>query len=147
MFKSELVLEAMENKPDFWVVKAPLVWNEIPGSPSFANITVPVGFTTDLASVPKIIRNIFDVDGRSRAPAVLHDWLYAVQRTTKTDADEFLRLALIATGEKPWVARTYWLGVHLGGASAWAGHTKNGIEVTFDSPASYTAWKNAGGKW
>lgn len=144
MFQSELVLEAMEDKPDFWVVKMPLIWNDI-GAP-WGDITVPVGFTTDMASVPQVLRNIFDVDGKSRAPAVLHDWLYACQKTDKAFADETLRLALIASGEKPWIARTYWLGVHLGGASAWGGHTKNGLKVCFESDLSYYAWKGQGGK-
>lgn len=39
-------------------------------------LTVPVGFITDFASIPRIGRSIIQKDGPHRLPAVLHDYLY-----------------------------------------------------------------------
>ena len=39
-------------------------------------ITVPIGFVTDLASVPKWARWIFPITGKYTKAAVLHDWLW-----------------------------------------------------------------------
>lgn len=39
-------------------------------------IDVPVGFTTDLASVPRLCWNLFPPDGSYTQAAVLHDFLY-----------------------------------------------------------------------
>jgi hypothetical protein len=39
-------------------------------------VTVPVGFITDFASIPRIGRSIIQKDGPHRLPAVLHDYLY-----------------------------------------------------------------------
>ncbi len=74
-------------------------------------VTVPVGFVTDFASIPRPIRNLIDVNGKHRLPAVLHDRLYALGgkladvRYTRQDADdEFLR-AMKEAGVS-WVTRT-----------------------------------------
>jgi hypothetical protein len=137
MFLAEPELVPLKDQPDFWALAAPIKWVS-----STLITTIPLGFKTDLASIPKIIRNIFDVDGRSREPAILHDWLYSTQHTTKAFADEQLRLAIIDYGDKPWQARMYWLGVHLGGASAWRGHTQH--PVPFDTREHSRAWVLSG---
>ena len=43
-------------------------------------IDVSKGFTTDLASIPRIARLLFPVNDLHRPAAVVHDWLYVRQR-------------------------------------------------------------------
>ena len=52
------------------------------------SITVPKDFVTDFASVPRIFWTIFPPDGRYTQSAVLHDYLYFSQTTTRKQADK-----------------------------------------------------------
>lgn len=122
MFLTRLRLEDSDT-PDEWVVTDPLIWLE-PGRP---RIIVPAGTTTDLASIPRALRNLraLDPNGKSRRPAVLHDWLY--QNAPKAPearavADELLFRALLAEGTSRGAARAFYWGVRLGGWVAWRQH-------------------------
>jgi hypothetical protein len=121
MFKSPLILEA-DKRPGLWVVREPLTWVGVGG-----RITVPVGTVTDLASIPTLVQNIpfLDPTGRSRRPAVLHDYLYNQRGPlgiTRALADKILRAALRAEGCSRTVAWTFWAGVRLGGWASWRDH-------------------------
>lgn len=118
MYLSDLILEA--TTPDEWTVRAPLIWSD----PIFGHIEVPVGFQTDLASIPRALRGLeaFDPNGISRRPAVTHDWLYGGDRSHgKGFADSFLRAALKVEGMAPELAEVYYLAVHDFGLAAWNG--------------------------
>lgn len=124
MFLTELELIA-EPRPDLWRFGAPLVWCD----PVFGRLEAPVGFLTDLASIPRLFRNLplLDPDGASRRPAALHDWLYGStpgRRFGKPFADAFLEAALKAEGIHPAGAWVYWAAVHYFGASSWNGDGK-----------------------
>lgn len=138
MFKSPLNLVANVARPDFWFLAAPLVWE----SPTLS-ITVPAGFRTDLASIPHFLEFIpaLDINGRSRRPGVLHDWLYGGARWFgKTAADAMLREALLAEGMTPDGANAIYEGVHLFGEEAWAEDGTESLAGMFDAPANYLAW-------
>lgn len=76
--------------------------------------TAPAGFITDLASIPRLARWAFTGHGKSREPAVIHDWLY-VQRHDRAEADKVFREALQVAG-MGWMARqTMYLAVRSGG--------------------------------
>lgn len=113
MFLSTADLEILP-KPDYWALKQPMVWRS-----GELETTIAEGFVTDLASIPRLLRNILDVDGRSREPAILHDWLYSCQRTPREFADAMLRNALVSYGESFSTARVYWAGVRVGGWLYW----------------------------
>lgn len=111
--------------PNEWVVLAPLVFEYVvppvsptaPAARATARFVVPPGFVTDLASIPRAVRLLpgFDVNGRSRAPAVLHDWLYCSQAVSRSLADYLFHVALRAEGVPPVTADLFWAGVRLGG--------------------------------
>lgn len=106
-------------EPDLWTVAAPLVW-ECPAG----HITVPAGFVTDLASIPRVLRNLpwLDPNGLSRRPAVLHDYLYGSNPGRvfgKQFADSLLASALVSEGASQTVAQTFYYAVHWFGASSW----------------------------
>ena len=54
-------------------------------------ITINKNFSTDLASVPRVMRAVFNVNGRTRKPATLHDFLYHHAKLSRAFCDnEFL---------------------------------------------------------
>ncbi len=50
-------------------------------------ISVPAGFVTDLASVPRIFWTFMPPDGKYAKSAIIHDYLYDNELRTKKDAD------------------------------------------------------------
>jgi hypothetical protein len=114
-FLSTLAVEQVNPDQGTWRLTQPLSFHSI-----FAGVlTVPAGFVTDFASVPRI-PIIFDVLGdKGQAAATLHDWLYAKPHPleTRERADEVLKEALIAQGMDDAEASLMFLGVRLGGES------------------------------
>lgn len=110
MFTTPLDLRA--DKPGSWVLLSPLIWK------SHVSYIVPAGTTTDLASIPKIFRNILERNGRSRRPSVLHDFLYQTQLIPRSDADTLFLDALKAEGVGA-SRYLYYNAVRLGGWIAW----------------------------
>lgn len=146
MFTSSLDIQAIVTEPDIWATTAPLAWDGKPpkGYRSVGPTTVPRGFTTDLASIPQALRSVLDRNGVSRRPAVLHDWLYALQPCRRSLADATLRAALIADGETPFRAWVYWAGVRAGGWRPWAAHKAAGFGAkNFLTVGLYRAWLSA----
>lgn len=123
MFRTELVLQASA-AADFWIVREPLIWDAADGRTA---IIVPAGFTTDLASVPRLLRGMphFDVNGRARRPAVLHDFLYFTGMGGKRQADFAFYDALRFEGVSQWNAWLFWKAVDWFGFIAWRGHRKH----------------------
>jgi hypothetical protein len=119
MFLTRLSIEDAD-EPDQWVVIRPLVWSD----PVYGWLIVPAGTKTDLASIPRFLRDwrAFDPNGPSRRAAVLHDWLYADGTRGKEFADNCLRAALLAEGVTPKVAAAFYWAVRLFAGPAWRGH-------------------------
>lgn len=137
MFFTPLCIVA-DPLPDYWVVYRPLYWND----PVYGIIEVPEGFRTDLASIPRIFRNLqtFDPNGVSRRPAAGHDWLYAERSKGKDFADRFLRDALIAEGMSRADADVYYEAVHLFGESSWNSDAGALGTRDFDTPEHFINW-------
>lgn len=68
-FDSELSVIA--HGPSTWMVLAPLIWTGTKGD----TFTVPVGFRTDFATVPRFLHWLISPYGAYTRAAVLHDWL------------------------------------------------------------------------
>lgn len=129
MFVSRLKTEDVP--PNLWRVLYPLVWDDRPTTlrddAGYGLVEFPAGMVTDLGSVPHSLRafDCFDPCGPSRRACVGHDYLYTRGKwpdgriVTREAADEFLRVALIADGLSERVARSWWLGVRLGGWVPW----------------------------
>lgn len=116
MFQTDLVVRA--GRESLWILERPLVWC------GCESITVPVGFETDLASVPAALRSFMNPNGKSRKPAVLHDFLYSMQILSRLRADELFELALAAEGVNQATRFFYFRGVRLGGQAPWDQHRK-----------------------
>lgn len=90
-------------------------------------ITVPVGFYTDFASVPRFMPIVYACLGdTAHEPAVIHDWLYFSAITIRAIADAVLLEAMKAWGMPAWRYYPIWWGVRAGGWKAWNDHRKQG---------------------
>ena len=81
--------------------------------------TVPKGFETDLASIPRLLWPIFAPQYSGFvAPAILHDYLYRCNNNiTRQFADEILYSALITEEVTAFTASKFYLGARLFGGS------------------------------
>lgn len=98
---------------------------EVDGSPHM----IPAGFTTDLASIPKILWSLYAPNKANTIPAaVIHDYLYFCPGSlTRKEADSIFYDALIAKKVKTRSAFKYWLAVRIFGAS----HFNEGALCTY----------------
>lgn len=96
-----------------------LVW-EVGFKGSGVRIVVPAGFTSDGASVPRLLWALMPAWGdKGTRAAILHDYLLSIipkvpgaaYRTDRKAADAQFYDALIALGVPKWRARLCWLGV------------------------------------
>jgi hypothetical protein len=85
-----------------------------------ALITVPEGFITNFASIPKALRWYIDTtDPIIRSASVIHDFLYVNKIGTRAWADRILREAMLASGATQIKAQLAYLGVRIGGSTHW----------------------------
>ncbi|MDV7209879.1 DUF1353 domain-containing protein [Azotobacter beijerinckii] len=108
-------LDLRAHRPDEWLLLTAITYTPRAGR----SITVPAGFITDLASIPALLRPIFDSNDESRQPAVLHDWLYCRKETTREEADGLFREALERAGVGFVRRWAMYAGVRAGGWLYW----------------------------
>lgn len=84
-------------------------------------LSVPAGFSTDFASIPRVLRSLVPQHPRQAEPACLHDYLYSrntkYKHITRKVADQIFKEALKSNG----VGRRrhlMYIGVRLGGWAA-----------------------------
>lgn len=83
-------------------------------------ITVPEGFITDLASVPRPLRWVASVTGIWNRPAVLHDYLYEHSLCfEQADADAIFRDWMAELGVSWPLRNLMWAGVRTFGWTKW----------------------------
>lgn len=83
-------------------------------------VEVPKGFTTDLASVPRIFQSIIPKLGHHIRPAIVHDYCYEGNTDlTRKEADEMFLEGMQKT-KVGWLRRNVmWLAVRAGGRGLW----------------------------
>jgi len=87
------------------------------------SIVVPVGFVTDLASIPKPLWWWQSPHEGTLAPAILHDYLYWEQSCTKDEADAVMYLAMHDIGLAGLRAEAVYRGIRTPLAQhAWDGN-------------------------
>ena len=82
-------------------------------------ITVPTGTKTDLASIPKAFRSIFDPAGPWLGSAIIHDFLYSKSsdlnfRMSRKKCDEIFLEAMFNSGIG-WERNVIYAAVRVGG--------------------------------
>lgn len=132
MLRKPLYFES-GNEPVLKIVHAPIcrwkVMNEIRvrvGSGLPRVFHVPVGFITDLASIPWFVPIGF-IDNRIQIAAILHDYFYKViERSgwpvydiSRKEADYLFWMAMVQNGVPKYKAWTCWAAVRMFGWLGW----------------------------
>lgn len=116
-FLSELDVKLKENDR-CWTLGTPLVYQ----SDLLGKITVPSGFETDFASVPRVPVFFTLFGDRAHREAVLHDYLYRCDSSPvveRSQADNVFLEAMKERGKGFFVRYAMYWGVRLGGWTAY----------------------------
>ncbi len=101
-----------------WRLLDPIVY-DVGTIGSGDRITVPKGFETDLASIPRIFWSILPPAGQYAPAAIVHDYIYVYQTRTRAEADKIFREAMKQLGV-PWHRRNLmYSAVRVGGWRPW----------------------------
>ena len=132
---------------DFFALLSPVGWT--PKAYKRKAITVPRGFVTDFASVPRLFWSIFPPIGRYGYAALFHDYVYWQQIGTRNEADLVFRDTMDELEVPAWKRAVLFWAVRLFGFIAWrqnAALKANGekrILTAFPSDlrTSWSSWK------
>lgn len=85
-------------------------------------VTVPCGFATDLASVPRLPLVYWSVGARATVAAVVHDFLYQTHwagdvKLERSRCDAVFYEAMVVANDpaREWQRTAMWAGVRVGG--------------------------------
>ena len=117
-FLTHLQLEnACDDDEGKWLVAHPLIYQSDIIEDA---ITVPFGFQTDLASIPRLPIIYWLTGNTSQAAAVVHDYLYVTHvKVSRRTADRVLLEASELTRVSWWRRVLMYLAVRLFGGSHW----------------------------
>lgn len=107
-----------------WTVNQEFVYH-VGGPESGMAVIVPVGFKTDFASIPRLFWRILPPIGIYGKAAVLHDYLYASQLSTRKWADQIFLEAMTVLNVPTWKRQVMFRAVRTFGWLAWNQHAKN----------------------
>jgi len=81
--------------------------------------TIPKGFTTDWATIPRFLWSVYSPNKAETIPAaVIHDYLYfCPQQRSRKEADSIFYDALVYQGFSKRTAFKYWMAVRIFGNS------------------------------
>ena len=82
-------------------------------------VDVPKGFTTDFASIPSFLWFALPKWGKYGNAAVIHDYLYYDQSTTRLKADNIFLEAMMVLEVPVWQRFSLYTGVRIAGWWAW----------------------------
>lgn len=89
----------------------------------YMDLTIPAGFESDGASVPRFFWRLVFPPGDSKAlhAAFVHDYIYRTHPAgwTRADADKAFRELLVAGGIPAWWANLAYCGVRWFGGKSW----------------------------
>ena len=152
MKKTDGLLVFSRFKDRIYVLQQPMFWSPtsfIAEQQGYPSVTVPKGFVTDLASIPRIFYSLLPPDGEYTVPAVIHDYLYWIQTTSKDQADNILRFSMQDYKIGRVTRTTIYDAVPLGGGSAWTqnarlkekGEKRVLTHLPGDSNTTWQEWK------
>jgi hypothetical protein len=134
---------------DFYYIDRDLRW-AAPQGKNLPAVRVPRGFVSDLASVPAFFWAKYPPTGRYAYAAIVHDYLYWFQTTTREQADEIMSIAMRDAGTDEATISDFYRVLRLTGGLAWSRNQKardNGEKRVLksfpDDPLiSWTVWKS-----
>jgi hypothetical protein len=107
-------------KDPMYILEEPIAWKPAADTKEpLPMVQVPKGFVTDLASIPRAFWSLLRPDGEYVYAAIIHDYLYWTQKTSREDADLIFRLAMKDFEVDAATAITIYKAVRLAGGSSW----------------------------
>ena len=94
-FTKPLKLEYIDGK-EWKLTNAFVYYTDLPVK--YKAFTIPSGFITDFATIPKILCFVFDRFGKYGKAAVLHDYLYSQCPVSRDTADDMFLEAMKVLG-------------------------------------------------
>lgn len=83
-------------------------------------VTVPAGFVTDFASVPRLPLVYLATGNTAQEAAVIHDYLYQAHSVSRKHADQVFKEAMKASKVSWWRRSLMYFGVRVGGGGAYS---------------------------
>lgn len=108
--------DASADRRGTWRLLQPLVYHS---DVLRRTLTVPDGFITDFASVPRLPVAFLLTAEAGHEAAVVHDFLYTTHEVERRVADAVFEEALLVGDEPRWRAWLMWAGVRIGGSGPW----------------------------
>jgi len=105
-------------EPIYFLI-APISWRPNPGQEVYEAVTVPIGFVTDFASIPREFWSALRPDGEYAYAAVVHDYLYWTQTRSREEADQILKMAMEDFEVDAVTVRVIYSAVRIAGMLAW----------------------------
>jgi hypothetical protein len=103
-----------------YVLTKDIGWSPTPAQAAqYRAVTVPSGFVTDFASIPRAFWSVLRPDGDYAYAAIIHDYLYWTQPVPRETADDILRFAMQDLSVDSATVTVIYRGVRLGGGRAW----------------------------
>lgn len=118
------MLKMSRFREPIYFLTAPISWTPNPGQERYTAVTVPKGFVTDLASIPRIFFTALRPDGEYAYAAVIHDYLYWTQTRSRDEADAILKIAMEDFKVGTVKAGAIYTAVRVGGKVAWNGNAE-----------------------
>jgi phytoene dehydrogenase-like protein len=112
---------------DEWILLTEWTFRVSSDDGELLTLTVPDGFVTDLASVPRLPAAYLLFGNRARRAAILHDWLYT-ERFPREWADAVF-FAAMRHEVNPPAAYAMWLAVRVGGGSYYREAGTSSVQV------------------
>ena len=85
-------------------------------------LSIPIGFVSDYASIPRVFRGLVSGSDNTKLPSVLHDYLYRKGIGKRKWADQLFLDAMKESGV-PWLKRRMvYSAVRVGGWASWKGN-------------------------
>jgi len=119
-FTSPLVVEVSDTGKDRLVEPFDFWLGD--GEGKGMKITVPAGFETDYASVPRVFRSLLSCKKRAAKPAVVHDYLYKTGIVSRKTADRVFLQAMEVNKVNFFKRHLYYQAVNWFGWFAWRRH-------------------------
>jgi hypothetical protein len=100
-------------RSNYWCIASPC---------KIAGYEIPEGFTTDLASIPPVVRIVTPPCGPWTRAAILHDYLYfnATIKLTRKDADDLFYQIMLEDEVAAWRRWAAYIAVRLFGFLFWS---------------------------
>lgn len=117
-------LHLMRFVEPIYVVTQPIAWKPNSNQLEHKSVSVPIGFVTDLASIPRIFWAVIKPDDEYTYAAIIHDYLYWDQKVTREEADNILKYAMEDLQVSSIKIAAIYNAVRLAGESSWTNNQK-----------------------